>query len=176
VALLRKATLYSRHPTGLRHPVVTSRTKCDLAVLWKVAGDMNHVPGMSHVTLRNEPCCTSELVTSHIWMSHVTRNTSEVKPRVLVIWYKDAGDLSHTLQHTATHCHSMQHSAALCNTLQHTAAYCNALQHTAAHCNTLQHTAAHCNTHLNMTCYKVAGDMSHVTHSIQQIESCHTYE
>jgi len=71
------------------------------------------------------------------------------------------------------------HAATHCNTLQYTATQCNTRQHSATHCNTLQHTAAHCNTHFNMTWYKVAGDMSHVTLLIEQCserKSRHTYD
>jgi len=162
-----------RHPMGLCHPVVTSRTKCDLAVLWKVAGDMNHVSGMSHVTLRNEPCCTSKLVTSRIWMSHVTRNTSEVKPRVLVTWYKDARNVRHTLQHTAIHCNTLQLNATHGNTLQHTATHCNTLQHTATHTSTWHGTKS---LVIWVTSHSWLNNVPNESHATHMIESHHTYE
>ena len=41
--------------------------------------------------------------------------------------------LTHSLQHTATHCITLQHSATYCSTLQHTAAQYNTLQTPTIH-------------------------------------------
>jgi len=47
------------------------------------------------------------------------------------------GNLSHTLQHTATRCNTLQHTATHCNTLQHTATHRNILQYTRLQANNL---------------------------------------
>jgi len=119
---------------------------------------------MSPVTRKNESCHTYKWVMSHLWMSHVTRANESCHPYEWVMSPKNTNE-SDKARMNFMCCSVLQYVAVCCSVMQCFAVYCSVLQCVAVWRGTnilpnsrrMSHV-----TPMNKSCHKCEWVMSHV--------------